>query len=167
MLLIYKMQGNGRVNILNENINNVFSLYDRIPVDNKNGYVDAMKGNWMNTNLSIAYFSKENIQILQNGIRAGVYNKSNKQYIIAPQNEDTLKIIMRSIFLQHSNNIMDNITAQIKDLNDMVINYCGPKLMGEAKGYIKYKEDISNLAIPINRPISTYHSNTLEHNGFM
>tara|TARA_B000000557_G_scaffold193543_1_gene158980 strand:- start:806 stop:1291 length:486 start_codon:yes stop_codon:yes gene_type:complete len=161
------MQGNGRINVLDNNMNNVFSLYDKIPVNDKMGYRDAMKGNWIRSRLSNLYFSAENIQIIQNAIRAGVYKKSNNQYIIAPQNEDTLKIIMRSIFLQNSSNMLNNITAQIIDLNDIVVNYCVPKLLGEAKGYIKYKEDISNLAVPINRPISTYNSKTLERKKFI
>lgn len=161
------MEGNGRINLINKNIDNVFSLYDKIPINEKSNYKDAMKGNWMNTPLSMAYFSGDNIQIIQNAIRFGIYEKSKGNYLIAPQNIDTLKIIMRSIFLQHSMNNKNNIKQQIMDLNDLVIHYCIPKIMGEAKGYIQYKHDISTLAVPMNRPISTYHSNTLEHKKFI
>ena len=48
-----------------------------------------------NSGISDLYFSKENIQIIQNGLRAGVYKKSNGSYVIDEQNHDELMIIMR------------------------------------------------------------------------
>jgi hypothetical protein len=73
---------------------------------------------------------------------------------------------MRSVFLQNAVNQKNNITQQISDLNKIVINYCGPKVYGEADGYIKYKRDISTMATPIRRPVSTYRSNLLENKQF-
>lgn len=156
---------NGRVNIINVPNNSVFSLYDKIPVGNTS-YSDALTGNWTSSLLSKAYFSAENIQIIQNGIKAYVYNNSSGKYIISKQNEDTLKIIMRSIFLQHAKNRPDKIPDQIEKLNNIVVGYCGPKVLDEAEGYINYKRDISTLAVPMIRPVSTYHSNTLENKNF-
>tara|TARA_Y100000389_G_scaffold174075_1_gene183723 strand:- start:639 stop:1112 length:474 start_codon:yes stop_codon:yes gene_type:complete len=156
---------NGRVNIVNVPNNSVFSLYDKIPVGNTS-YGDALTGNWTSNLLSKAYFSAENIQIIQNGVKAYVYNNSSGKYLISKQNEDTLKIIMRSIFLQHAKNRPDKIPNQIEKLNNIVVGYCGPKVLGEAEGYINYKRDISTLAVPMNRPVSTYHSNTLENKNF-
>ena len=69
------------------------------------------------TILSRAYFCDKNIQIIHNAIRATVYKNSNNNYLIGQQNEDTLKIIMRSIFLQYSRNDPNNITQQISKLN--------------------------------------------------
>lgn len=112
-----------------------------------------MTGNWYNTILSDAYFSKNNIQILQNGIRYGVYKLSNKQYIISEQNEDELIIVMRSIFLQYSKNLKNNITQQIQTLNQMVLDYSIKQVYSEAVSYIKYKYDISNMYEPIDRPV--------------
>ena len=99
------------------------------------------------------FFSQENIQIIQNGIRAGVYHKSNGQYLIGQQDCDTLKIIMRSIFLQYSANLPTNIAGQIKELNKMVLEFSIPSVFGEAKGYIKYLYDASTLAVPLATPI--------------
>ena len=145
----------------------IFQLYDKISIDNKStNYGEALTGSWDSNVLSSAYFSAENVRILQNGIRAGVYNKSQKTFSIGDQNEDTLKIIMRSIFLTHAVNIPTNITQQIKELNKMVINYCVPQLLGECEGYMKFKDDVSSLVVPIDRPVCTYHSNTLETKRF-
>jgi len=154
---------NGRVNILGENHLNCFQLYDKIPVSGGDTYYKtAMVGNWQNTILSNLFFSKENITIIQNGIRAGVYNKSNKRFLISAQNEDTLKIIMRSIFLQHSKNMPEQITEQIIELNNIVLDYAVPQIMGEAIGYIKFKNDASVMHMPMERPSNTQDFKILE-----
>ena len=111
-----------------------------------------MIGNSTDSSLSLAYFSKKNIQIIQNAIRAGVYEVSNQQYIIDNQNCDTLKIIMRSVFLQSSVNQPDNISKQIQALNNIVVEYCVKQLYSEAQAYINYKRDVSTMYSPMDRP---------------
>ena len=145
--------GNGRVNIMGPNTSSVFALSDRIPVSQMSSYRDAMTGNWNNTLLSNAFFSRENIQALQNGIRVGVYNRSNQQYLIGNQNSDELKIIMRSIFLQNAKNNPDHIPEQISELNKLVLDYAVHQVYGEAEGYMKYKRDASTLVTPIEPPV--------------
>ena len=145
-------ESNGRVNIMGDTTA-VFALSDRIPVNQSASFRDAMTGNWYNTSLSDAYFSQGNIQILQNGIRSGVYNMSNGQYLIGDQNNDELKIIMRSIFLQNTKNQSSNISDQIKTLNDLVLKYAIHQIYGEAEGYMKYKRDASTLVVPISPPV--------------
>ena len=154
---------NGRVNINTKRIINNFDLYDKIPIHHCSNYQDALVGNWEKTPLSTAFFSKDNMIILQNGIRAGVYKKSNNQYVIGLQDCDTLRIVMRSIFLQYSGNMCENLTEQLTALNDMVLNYCIPQVYGELEGYLKYREDVSKLPEPLSLPTSSsYRTNTLE-----
>ena len=161
------MAHNGRVNIIGPNTGNIFSLYDRIPVQQKSTeYRNALAGTWNNNILSTTFFSSENIRILQNAIKKGVYTASNGNFVIGDQDEDTLKIIMRSIFLQNSRNNDNNIKQQIINLNDKVIKYAVPQIYGEAEGYVRYKHDVSTLATPIERPLSTYHNNELELKKF-
>jgi hypothetical protein len=150
-------RSNGRVDILGPNQDIRFSMIDRIPVSQVCGsYTEAMTGNWNNTPLSVAYFSNKNIKIIQNGIRAGVYQKSNGQYVIGEQNCDELKIIMRSVFLQHSKNLAVDIPGQIQVLNDLVLNFAVNQVYGEAEGYMKYKRDASTLVVPLSTPILSY-----------
>jgi hypothetical protein len=161
------MNANGRVNILDNRSNNVFHLYDKIPISEKTtNYRNALTGNMESNVLSETFFSSGNILIIQHGIIAGVYQKSNGRFQVGYQNQDTLKIIMRSIFLQHSKNRMDNITQQVEELNKLVLDYCIPQICSEAKGFMKYKEDVSTLAIPLSRAVSTYSSNVLELKKF-
>ena len=155
---------NGRVNILQPP--NPMALYDR-PVQNTSSYKEAMQGNWTNTPLSVAFFSSSNQQILQNGLRAGVYRMSQGKYVIGQQSSDDLKIVMRGIYLQYSLNSPDNLTGQIQRLNDLVLNYCVPKIYSEAKGYLTYLKDASTLVIPLSTPINTVaYDKTLELKPF-
>ena len=157
------METNGRVNITGFNPFMRFQMHDKIATQQQDtSFRNALTGNWQNSNLSSTFFSGENIRILQNGIRAGVYKKSNGRFQIADQDEDTLKIIMRSIFLQHSTNLPNNISQQVAAINKMVIDYSVPQIYGEAVSYVKYKNDVSTLVVPIDRPTSTYENNTLE-----
>ena len=58
---------NGRVDILGNNVMDCFQLYDKIPVsDGDTYYRTAMTGNWDNSMLSNAFFSEENMNIIQN-----------------------------------------------------------------------------------------------------
>lgn len=158
---------NGRIDIMGPNRTPSFQLYDQnINTNKSTPYKNAMVGNLENTVLSNVFFSGENIQIIQNAIKAGVYHKSNGQHVIGNQDEDTLKIIMRSTFLQYSNNNPNNITGQVVDLNKLVTEYAIPQVINEADAYLKYKRDVSTLAVPHARPKSTYHSNTLFFKGF-
>jgi hypothetical protein len=145
---------NGRVNIVEpESPDAVFKMQERLAVKNKTSeYRDALSGIWEDNLLSDNYFSAGNIQILQNGIRAGVYEMSQRKFIIAPQNIDTLKIIMRSTYLQYAEHRKEDIPGQIERLNRLVLNYCIPTVYGEAVGYEKYRLDQSTLVVPLSIP---------------
>ena len=68
---------NGRVDIKSPDTSNLFALYDKIPANQCTTYQEPLVGQIDETPLSKAYFSDTNIQIIQNGIRAGVHRKSN------------------------------------------------------------------------------------------
>lgn len=157
------LSNNGRVDIMGPNVETQFAMQDKIPVDDCTSFSNAMTGNWNDTPLSVAFFSADNIRILQNGIRSGVFDRSKGQYVIGLQDCDTLKIIMRSTFLQSSNNQPRDLKEQIAALNNLVLNYCIPQVYGEAQGYIHYKKDVSTMAVPIERPTyADYNDKTLE-----
>jgi hypothetical protein len=144
---------NGRIDIKSPNTSALFEMYDKIPANQCTTFRNATEGLWTENNLSRAFFSQQNIQIIQNGIRAGVYKRSNGQYLIGPQDCDSLKIIMRSIYLQHAANQINNISQQILELNNMVLEYCIQQVYSEAQGYMKYINDVSTLVVPISHPI--------------
>jgi len=146
---------NGRVDIKTPSTSKLFQMYDRIPAKQCTTYRSATEGLWDETILSQVYFSNQNIQIIQNGIRAGVYSRSNGQYVIGLQDCDSLKIIMRSVFLQYAANQPNNITEQVEQLNKMVLDYCIQQVYSEAQGYKIYINDASTLVVPIAHPVMT------------
>ena len=157
---------NGRVDILGP-IGTPLNFADKIPVKKCDTFRDALCGTWVDNPLSLVYFSKQNIEILQNAIKKGVYDKSNQQYIIGEQNCDELKIIMRSIYLQNSDNLPYNITNQINVLNNLVLEYCIKQIYSEAVSYLKYKRDASTMYTLPNLPTnSSNKNNTLELKPF-
>ena len=146
---------NGRVDIKTPNTKDLFSMYDKIPANQCATFRNPTEGLWNDTSLSVAFFSYENIIILQNGIRAGVYKLYNQQYLIGDQDCDSLKIVMRSVFLQYSANQPNNISEQITELNKIVLDYCIQQVYSEAQGYMIYVNDVSTLVVPIERPVMT------------
>lgn len=152
--IIGQAQYNGRINIVEPpNFNLQCNMQERIAVKNKTTeYREALSGVQESNLLGRVYFSAENIQIVQNGLRAGVYKMSNNKFVIAPQNMDVLKIIMRSIYLQHALNQPDDIAGQVAKLNKHVLEYAVPSVYNEAVGYEKYREDQSTLVVPLELP---------------
>ena len=154
---------NGRVDIKSPDTSNLFAMFDKIPANQCATFRNPTEGLWDETYLSKAFFSHQNIQLIQNGIRAGVYHRSNGQYLIGPQDCDPLKIIMRSVYLQYSANQPTNVTQQIEELNKIVLNYCIQQVYGEAQGYLKYIDDASTLVVPIAHPVMANNTDrTLE-----
>lgn len=146
---------NGRVNIARpSDPNAIFRMQERIARKNKSTtYHDALTGNLEWNLLAQVYFSAENIQIIQNNLRAGVYQMSGNKIVVPPQNIDTLKIIMRSIYLQYAEHYPDQIREQVERLNQLVLKYAIESVYNEAVAYQKYTMDQSTLVVPMDRPL--------------
>jgi hypothetical protein len=147
---------NGRINLMDlPDKDTLFNMFEKVAIKNKSTeYRNPVVGILEDNMLEKVFFSSGNIQILQNGLRAGVYNMSkDKKIILPPQNIDHLKIIMRSMYLQYAEHRHDtSVTKQVEDLNKIVLDYVVPMLYGEAMGYMKYLEDQSTLVRPLALP---------------
>jgi hypothetical protein len=159
-------QGNGRINLLSNfnekplTVSLENSTYSEIPKNNNNNVnVNRILGGICESTLSIAYFSNANKKILQNGIRAGVYKKSNGNYLVGEQSDDVLETIMRSIFIEYAKHLPTDITGQIKKLNDYVLEYCVKDVYEAMRFHMHYKKDISTLPVPIALPVMQHSSN--------
>ena len=157
------VSNNGRVDIMGPNTSAVFALQDKVPTGKSSDYRNAMNGNWYETALSRAYFSGANQNIIQNGIRAGVYHMSKGEFVIGPQECDDLQIIMRGVFLQNAQNLPNDIPGQIAKLNKIVLDYAVPQVYNDAVSYMKYKRDASTMWTPMSSPVQADNvSKTLE-----
>tara|TARA_B100002052_G_scaffold79761_2_gene72783 strand:- start:1054 stop:1446 length:393 start_codon:yes stop_codon:yes gene_type:complete len=117
--------------------------------------MDELKGIQISSRLSRAFFSPENISNIQDNIRYNVWINTNKEYIIGNQNEYELKIIMRSVYLQNALNQEDNITTQILNLNNLVLNYCVKQVTSQVIQYINYQKEINSDRYIMDHSINT------------
>jgi hypothetical protein len=132
----------------------------RTAVD-KSSSQDLMRGNWMDTTLSKAFFSPENTKIIQNAVRKEIYDRSGeKRWVVDEQSADELQIVMRSLYLQYSKNLEYDIPGQIAELNRLVVDWCVPRIMSEIGMYEYYLKDISALPIPLAPPMSMSSAGT-------
>jgi hypothetical protein len=112
---------------------------------------DAIRGNLMATPLNTAFFSPDNLQIIQNQIRYKVWDKT--KHTIDPQSSDDLLIVMRSMYYQYGKNRPDHIKEQIEELNKIVADWCVPKILAEIDMYLYYRKDVSKLPVPLEHPM--------------
>ena len=159
-------QENGRVQLNPQENGTPFFIHDMIPKNEKTNYSNATKFMLSPSLLGTTFFSLENIEILQNAIRAEIYRKTDEKYKIDKQDYEQLKMIMRSFYLQYALHQDHDIKEQITVLNKMVLDYCIPHVYGELIAYIKYKEDISTLPTPIDRPVRFSVDKTVQLNRF-
>lgn len=101
------------------------------------------------TCVSDIFFSEENIEALQQGIRYGTWQQSNGTIVVGNQSRDELSIICRSIFLEHSRNLPFTLLEQVRELNGRVLAFCIPRVLSEARSYQRYREDISTQRVPL------------------
>ena len=151
--MMEKNRNNGRVDVLSQEEPDVkFKMFEKIAIRNRaTTYGESLNGIWEDNVLSQVFFSEGNIQIIQNAIRSGVFRLSNSKYNVPPQNIDQLKIVMRSTYLQYAKHSANDITLQVKELNELVLDYCIPFVYNEGISYIKYLQDQNTLVMPLDR----------------
>ena len=115
---------------------------------------DILKGIQEINYISNIFFSDTNTYILNKAIKSNI--KKTTGTSIDNQINNSLFIIMRSIYLQYSKNIQSNdMLAEIKYLNKLVINYSVEKITTELVAYNRYLQDINNLPVPMGNPEDT------------
>jgi hypothetical protein len=122
---------------------------------------DMLRGNWEQTDLSKAFFTRRNLESIQKQIRDGVYRASGpKQYTIDDQDVDEIKTIMRAMYLTYAKNNPFQIDAQINELNRLVVEWAVPRIVSEIDQYAFYLKDISHLPIPMEKPLNVSSAGT-------
>ncbi len=150
-LLILKMN-NGRVNnILYDKNYDIYKLYEEEKKPQKHFQHEAIKGMHQANDISRVFFSEDNINAVQDAIRYQVYIKSCKKHIIDRQSDNDLKVIMRATYMEHAMHNPPSPLKEIKRLNMIVLTFCVPKIIQEINMYMRYREDISKLPMPLDR----------------
>jgi hypothetical protein len=145
------LENNGRVNTLYDENYNIYDLFKKNNRPQLNFQNEATKGMHHKNDINSIFFSRENIDLLQEGIRYSVYTKSCEKYIVDRQSDDELKIIMRSIYFEHANPSPKNIYEEVRRLNTFVLDFSVPKIIQEIQMYLRYRSDINKLPMPLDR----------------
>ncbi len=144
-----------------------FQTQTQTEVDFKN---DMLRGNWEATPVSEAFFSRENVELLQTAIRKEVFNRSQpKGYVIDRQSVDELKIIMRAIYYQYARNLPTDVPEQVADLNQKVVDWSAPHILSAVDHYFFYLNDISHMPVPLehSKSLSSAGTRTLPMGPFI
>ncbi len=152
---MYNQFKNGRVTL--ESKNEVIKDFKMINHENEkmnNFQVEALYGIQETSTLNQLFFSKKNMDIIQNMIRYNVYIKSEKRFIIDRQSDVELEIIMRGTYLQYSPNLQTKIKEQIEYLNKLVMDYAVAQIIPEVEQYIGYMKEIEYMPQPIDLPVN-------------
>jgi hypothetical protein len=144
---------NGRVIVDSSYMKDV-PMIDKEGEKMKNFQVEALYGIQETSKLNQLFFSKKNMDIIQDMIRFNVYEKSEKKFIIDRQSDIELEIIMRSIYLQHSVNLPNQIKEQLQYLNGLVRDWCTQQIIPEVQQYHGYIKEIEYMPLPIDLPLN-------------
>lgn len=112
----------------------------------------ATKGILQQDRLNALFFSNVNMNQIQNQIRYQVWLKTNKRHVIGHQNTIDLEIVMRSIYLQYALHLNCRYKEQIERLNQLVVNWCVPKIFVEVEQHMAYLDQIQTQPVPIELP---------------
>jgi hypothetical protein len=136
-----------------EDMNDSFNL-----IKEKGGYTnyaqEATKNIHCDSELARVYFSKENIDLLQDMIRYQVYEQSNRQHVVARQSDTELEVIMRHFYLTYGRNQPDRLTEQVAELNTYVVNECVPMILSSVEQYLAYRLRITQQPVPLARSVN-------------
>lgn len=129
---------------------------------------ESLQGIKASSEVATLYFCKENIDAVHEAIRYSVYKRSCEKNVISRQSDEELRIIMRSIYLQHAKDLPYDIIPQVRDLNGIVIGWCVDRILAEIEMYRTYTKDINQLPVPLERGQNTSVAGTkvLETKGF-
>ena len=152
---------NGLIPNITHDMDYGFGVNQQEPLFPNSKEIIAIKGNYETTELSIVYFSKNNIDSIQKSIRYYVHQKTNT--VIDAQSENEIYIIMRSILFQHGDltiKDLDQILIEIQKLNKLTIEFAVDRIVSEVNMYEKYTNDLQNLQVPIDNPEYNNKRNT-------
>jgi len=138
-----------------------YSLYESKPVFPGTDFRQDIIGNiHCPTPLNSQFFSHSNLDYLQQAIQDQVYMMSGNKYRIDRQNDDDVKLIMRSYYMTYGRNNPNTVQEDLADLNARVIGYASAKVFSELDFYMFYRQDIAEFAPPIANPMDVHVKGT-------
>lgn len=114
-------------------------------------YINTLKQS--ETPLNKLFFSEFNTNLIQRGIRQYVKNKSG--IAIDYQNINDVFVIMRTIFINNSGDPYENVEAQVRMMNEQVLEAAYEQIQTGMAQFIAYNKELDVLTTPLAKPMST------------
>lgn len=113
----------------------------------------AIRGTLTPTPLSDLFFSSQNVEALQHGIRYRVFTATKQ--VVDRQSDEELAIYMRAVFLQEARHLPTELIPQVRELNASVLKQAVANVVGNVKQHTQYLRDVSTLPVPLDKAVST------------
>lgn len=134
----------GHINNMVVNDNRIYDTSKSCNLDTNN-YAELMQE---------AFFSAENMDIIQNTLIKTVFFRSNETLRINKIKQETLIQCMNHIWTNFCRFLPYDLKQQIEDLDDKVVEYLAPLLLKEYTFYKNYLRDSDRTNLPqLERPI--------------
>jgi len=109
--------------------------------------------NLTRTPLVEAFFRVENLDVIQNRLRATIQKQAG--YAIDRQSDDHLVVIMRKVYAEHATHTSQDIPGEVRRLNDIVLSIVVPMVAAGVAARLAYLKDASRLPEPLPRGTQT------------
>lgn len=132
-----------------------YKLMDQQPVPDNYIYWDIIKTFQERNPLMDYFFSKKNLDHLQNLLIQMVEFQSDQHYKISRQSDSELLVVMRSIYIKTPTNPYSTGSAFRRDictLNKNVLDWVVPRVLVNVQQYLGYVRDQGNNPQPHKRP---------------
>jgi len=100
--------------------------------------------------LITAFFSDENIAVLQTRLRQAV--KANLGLVISRQSDQEMVQVMRAMYSMHGNPRPSDVRQEVNRLNGIVLDYVVPHVTTNVRAHMGYLRDISRPYRLLDRP---------------
>jgi hypothetical protein len=149
-----------------------YASYHLVENDTSGAFTDTVAGVAESSPLTDAYFSKRNIEYLQQQIIKQIKIQSSGKYVIGRQNANELIVIMRSMFLQfqenlyivHPTEIKKYVDIEIEHLNKRVLDYTVPHIINSIEQYLESMRIRRQGVLPLDRAVNTSVQGTRTNN---
>lgn len=130
------------------------------PSENRGNNIDLTTATEYENPVKAMLFSQKNIDFLQQKCIEWIYYKTNKKYLISPQDYNQIVQIITNVY----NNItVPNYYAEINSpefkqtisyLNSFILKEMTEYVYSSLLNYISYSEFLANGILPIDRPVN-------------
>lgn len=108
-----------------------------------------------NDNVTLLFFSKENIDRIQKLLRKEILKRSYGKFkLTGDQREEDVLVAMRAVYLGNAKFLNYQPVRQVKLLNKLVVDFVAPGMLTNIKQAYSYIDEINKPIQPMTRPLN-------------